>query len=134
MNRDRMYREFDFGQDRPGDSAVRDTIRTALEDENLRLGAFGASAHFRTVILRDGRMVVRVPLHMIEEPPLSEAELYKGYRNALVDAAARDDPGEANEPPLCSCCHDAYCYTQGLCPWCIEACGATTHVPFREEV
>lgn len=79
---ERLYRDFDFGLDRPGDSAVRDTIRAALEDEGLRLGAFGASAHFRTIIMRDGRMIVRVPLHMIEQPPLSEGELYRAYRGS----------------------------------------------------
>lgn len=34
---------------------------------------------------------------------------------------------------LCSCCRDANTYTQGLCPWCIEACSADEHVPYADE-
>lgn len=85
MRSERLYREFNFGQQRPGDAAIRDTIRVALEDEGLRLGVPGASAHLRYVIDRAGNLLVRVPLTMIDQPPLSEAELYMGLRGTKGD-------------------------------------------------
>lgn len=55
------------------------------------------------------------------------------HHRQVEQAKAELEPVDEDGIALCECCRDAYTYTQGLCPWCIEACEGGIHVPFRED-